>query len=85
MGALHKLDLTTDVTHLVVGGVDSEKYRHVARHRPDVRVVKPEWLPAVRDAWIQGGEVDVDALTEQYRLPTFHGLKICVTGFEDRM
>lgn len=71
------------MTHLLVGSVDSEKYRHVAKRRPDIHVLQPEWLFAVRDAWIQGDEFDLDALTEQYRLPTFYSLKICVTGFVD--
>ncbi|TKX22118.1 BRCT domain-containing protein 4 [Elsinoe australis] len=83
LGATHKLDLTTDVTHLLCGSVASDKYRHVARHRPDIHVLRPEWLFAIRDAWMEGGDVDVKAITEQYRLPTFHSLNICLTGFTD--
>ncbi|KAG8632111.1 hypothetical protein KVT40_001251 [Elsinoe batatas] len=83
LGATHKLDLTSDVTHLLCASVASEKYRHVARHRPDIHVLQPEWLFAIRDAWIQGGDVDVTGITRRYRLPTFEGLNICVTGFND--
>ena len=85
MGAIHKLDLTSDVTHLVVGDLNTLKYKHVAKERPDIHVLKPEWINAVRDAWIQGGLIDVTGLTEQYRLPVFYKLNICVTGFDDRM
>lgn len=83
MGAIHRLDLTTDVTHLIVGNIDTPKYKHVAKERPDIRVLRPQWIEAIREAWTDGGDVDVDGLVEQYRLPTFSDLQICVTGFED--
>ncbi|KAF4553827.1 twin BRCT domain-containing protein [Elsinoe fawcettii] len=83
LGATHKLDLTSDITHLLCASIASEKYRHVARHRPDIHVLRPEWLFAIRDAWITGAEVDVKGITHQFRLPTFHSLNICVTGFND--
>ena len=38
----------------------------------------------MRDSWIEGGETDVERLEEEWRLPTFWGLRICVTGFDDR-
>jgi hypothetical protein len=81
MGATIKLDLTSDVTHLIVGSINSAKYRYVAKSREDVKVVTPDWLDGMRQEWIKGGEVDVAAVEEQYRLPTFYGLKICLTGF----
>lgn len=84
MGAVHKPDLTADVTHLVVGSVNTPKYKYVARGRPDVKVVLPDWLEAVRDSWLKGGETDVQSLELQHRVPTFYGLHVCVTGFEDR-
>lgn len=83
MGAAHKFDLTSDVTHLVVGHIDTQKYKYVAKERPDVKVVLPAWVAAVRDSWLKGGETDVERLEEEYRVPTFHGLRICITGFED--
>ena len=83
MGAIHKLDLTSDVTHLLVGDPDTPKYKYVAKFRPDVKCLCPEWVEAVRKSWIEGGETDVEALETQYKLPVFVGLRICVTGFED--
>lgn len=83
MGASHRLDLTTDVTHLIVGQMDTPKYKHVAKERPDIHVLKPEWIEAMRDAWRSGEDFDVAALVEQYRLPALYGLQICVTGFDD--
>lgn len=85
MGATIKLDLTSDVTHLVAGNTDSAKYRYVAKLREDVKVLSPSWLEALRDVWMEGeDDMDVAGLEEQYRLPTFHGLKICLTGFDNR-
>jgi DNA replication regulator DPB11 len=83
MGATIKLDLTSDVTHLIVGNTRSDKYRYVAKCREDVRVLLPGWLEAMRTEWMKGGDVDVEALEQQYRLPTFYGLKICLTGFDN--
>lgn len=84
MGATIKLDLTSDVTHLIVGNTSSAKYRYVAKAREDVKVLLPEWLDALRTLWMEGDDVDAAALEEQYRLPTFYGLKICLTGFDNR-
>ncbi|KAL5363375.1 BRCT domain-containing protein [Aspergillus floccosus] len=83
MGATHKFDLTSDVTHLIVGETNTPKYKFVARERSDVIVLKPEWIEAVRQSWMQGDDTDIRALEELHRLPTFAGLSICITGFED--
>lgn len=85
MGALHKLDLTSDVTHMLVGRVDTDKYRHVAKERPDIEVLQPQWIEAIRDIWMKGEDVDVASLAKEFRLPSFFGLHICVTGFDDSM
>jgi hypothetical protein len=85
MGATIKLDLTSDVTHLIVGSTESAKYRYVAKAREDVKVLSPEWLGALREVWMAGDDdVDVAALEREYRMPTFFGLRICLTGFDDR-
>ncbi|KAJ4339849.1 protein kinase activating protein dpb11 [Ascochyta clinopodiicola] len=84
MGATIKLDLTSDVTHLVAGNTDSAKYRYVAKLREDVKVLSPSWLEALRDVWMEGEDnMDLPGLERQYRLPTFFGLKICLTGFDN--
>lgn len=84
MGATHKFDLTSDVTHLIVGETNTPKYKFVAKARSDVVVVKPEWVNAVREPWMAGDDIDLQWLEEQYRFPIFGGLSICVTGFDDR-
>ncbi|QDS77286.1 hypothetical protein FKW77_004275 [Venturia effusa] len=83
MGADHKYDLTSDVTHLLVGNIDTQKYRYVAKERPDVKVVLPDFIEAVRVQWMQGGETNVGELEKEYRVKTFWGLQICLTGFDD--
>lgn len=83
MGAVHKYDLTSDVTHLIVGDTDTPKYKFVAKERPDVKCLLPTWVEALRQLWVDDVEPDFLALESQYRLPTLHNLRICLTGFED--
>ena len=78
------LDLTGEVTHLIVGDSDTPKYKYVAKERPDIIVLDPAWIDAVRDVWIDGGDVDVQGLERIHRCLTFAGLKICITGFPDQ-
>jgi DNA replication regulator DPB11 len=84
MGALHKYDLTSEITHLIVGDYDTPKYRYVAKERPDVKVLTLQWIEAVRQLWIGDQAIDVSATEREYALPTFATLRICLTGFEDR-
>lgn len=84
MGAQHKYDLTSEVTHLIVGDYDTPKYRYVAKERPDVKVLKPEWIEAVRQLWIHDKQIDLKMLELENALPTFASLRVCMTGFEDR-
>ncbi|KAI9851527.1 MAG: hypothetical protein M1838_003481 [Thelocarpon superellum] len=83
MGAIHKLDLTSDVTHLIVGDSDTPKYKYVAKERPDVKVLRIEWVEAIRQLWMAGELIDVRELEEDYRRPALAGLRICLTGFDD--
>ncbi|KAL9000777.1 MAG: hypothetical protein Q9188_005597, partial [Gyalolechia gomerana] len=83
MGAVHKYDLTSDVTHLIVGDTDTPKYKFVAKERPDVKCLLPTWVEALRQLWVDDVEPDFQALESQHRLPTLHNLRICMTGFED--
>lgn len=84
MGAQVKLDLTSDVTHLIVGNTNSAKYRYVAKAREDVKVLLPEWMHALQKVWMTGEDVNTSELEGQWTLPTFYGLRICLTGFDDR-
>jgi hypothetical protein len=84
MGAVTKLDLTAEVTHLIVGSITTPKYRYVAKDRPDIIVLSPEWIEAVRVAWMEGhDDLDLESLESQYKMPPFFGLRITITGFEE--
>lgn len=83
MGAEHKYDLTSDVTHLIIGSVATNKYQYVAKERPDVKVLLPSFVEAIREAWLVDAEPDVEALEIDHRAPALFGLRICLTGFED--
>jgi DNA replication regulator DPB11 len=48
-------------------------------------VLAPAWLEAMREIWLEGhDDLDVAALEAEHRVPTFLGLKICLTGFDNR-
>lgn len=83
MGAIHRFDLTLDVTHLIVGDRDTEKFRYVARERQDIQPMTIEWLEAIRDLWVNDQEIDLESIEQQYRLPTFGGMKFSMTGCDD--
>ncbi|KAK4250618.1 hypothetical protein C7999DRAFT_11588 [Corynascus novoguineensis] len=99
LGGQHKYDLTPDCTHLIVGDYDTPKYRHVAKERPDVRVMAAGWVEAVRNVWVEDAEVDFLALEKEWQLRTFETgggepttdgsqprrrrLLCCMTGFEN--
>ncbi|KAL9617493.1 MAG: hypothetical protein Q9160_007704 [Pyrenula sp. 1 TL-2023] len=85
LGGKFYLDLTADVTHLLVAQISTPKYKYVAREREDVQVVQPSFVFAVRDAWRSGEAFEMEALEEAHRLKTFSGSTICVTGFDDCM
>ncbi|CAJ2651606.1 unnamed protein product [Trifolium pratense] len=84
MGALHHLDLTRDVTHLIIGSYDTLKYKYVARNRQDILPMAPSWIDAIRDLWINDEEIDLEAMEQKYKLPTFHSLKFSMTGCEEQ-
>jgi DNA replication regulator DPB11 len=82
MGAIHKLDLTSDVTHLIVGNVDTAKYKYVAKQRPDVKVLGVRWVEVMGDLWKNAQHINVEEEEQKHRLPAFFDLRICLTGFD---
>lgn len=84
MGAEHTLDLTSDVTHLLVGDSDSEKYRYVAREREDVKVLLPSFVATLRELWMNHQPINFNMLEAEHKYPTFYGLKVSITGFENQ-
>lgn len=82
MGAVSMLDLTADVTHLLVGETTTPKYRYTAKERPDIKPLLPSFISAVRERWLTGEDVDVAALEKAHACPPFLGRKVCITGFD---
>lgn len=82
MGAVSQADLTSDVTHLIAARLQTEKYRFAARHRTDLKLMSVEWISAIHNIWMSGKDVDLALSEKKYKLPIFHGLRICVTNLD---
>ncbi|RPB29758.1 hypothetical protein L211DRAFT_40370 [Terfezia boudieri ATCC MYA-4762] len=80
MGGGHRQDLTPDVTHLIVGDINTLKYKYVAKNRIDVKVVHAEWVTAMYEKWIDGEDINVVEFEGQYKYPPFLGLRVSVTN-----
>ena len=85
MGAIHRQDLTSDVTHLIVGDINTPKYKYVAKNRLDVRAVDVAWVAVMHENWIAGEDIKVADYEKEFHLPTFFGLNISVTNIVDSM
>lgn len=85
MGAIHRQDLTSDVTHLIVGDINTPKYKYVAKNRLDVKVVDTAWVTVMHESWIAGEDIKVTDYEKDFRLPPFFGLRISVTNIVDSM
>lgn len=82
MGAVSQADLTSDVTHLIAARIQTEKYRFAAKHRTDLKLMTVEWITAIHAVWMSGKDVNLPLSEVKYRLPIFHGLRICVTNLD---
>ncbi|CCG82684.1 S-M checkpoint control protein rad45 / FY16936)) [Taphrina deformans PYCC 5710] len=82
MGAVLQADLTSDVTHLIVARLQTDKYKFAARHRTDIKLMTVDWIPAIHTIWINGKDVNLYESEDKCRLPIFHGLRICVTNLD---
>jgi DNA replication regulator DPB11 len=83
MGGRHILDLTSEVTHLICGELNTPKYVYVAKYRTDVKVVKLSWVEEIYKQWMQGDDVEPRDFEVEHRFPVFHGLFISLTGITD--
>jgi len=82
MGAATTLDLTLDVTHLVVNGnTSTAKYKYVAKSRPEVKVVTETFVQEARKIWMSGGMPDISALEDTHKAPALLGVHVSLTGF----
>ncbi|GAA5908595.1 hypothetical protein JCM8208_002676, partial [Rhodotorula glutinis] len=78
-GAERHGGLQEDTTHLVTDSPAGKKYDVALQRR--MHVMKSSWLPAVRDAWVSGEEVDFRQLELDHAMPPLTGVIACLTGF----
>ncbi|BGO95748.1 hypothetical protein NBRC10512_001584 [Rhodotorula toruloides] len=78
-GAERHGGLQEDTTHLIADGRDSAKYKVAIQRR--IHVMKPSWLPAVKEAWTSGEDVNYLELELQHAMPILEGVKASLTGF----
>lgn len=83
MGAKTSLDLRSNVTHLIVGAINTPKYKYAAKNRLDLKLLLPGWIDEMHDAWINGTDIVVKTWEEQHVCPVFYGAKICLTNFHN--
>ncbi|GJJ68352.1 topoisomerase (DNA) II binding protein 1 [Entomortierella parvispora] len=79
MGGEINVDLTEDVTHLLVAKVGSQKYK--VAYTLGIAVLNPAWLNKLYDQWCKGDTFDLKTLTEDHILGPLTGCSICVTGY----
>lgn len=82
MGAQHIYDLTSQVTHLIVGEYDTPKYRYVARERSDIKVILPSFIDELSERWKADQRFDFAQLQQEHMRLALADLKISLTGFE---
>ncbi|SPO42925.1 related to DNA topoisomerase II binding protein [Moesziomyces antarcticus] len=80
LGARVEGNLTEDVTHLVADRPGSQKYRFALDL--GMHIVSPDWIHAVRDAWLQGDDVDALQLEQQHLLPPLSNTTICFSSLQ---
>ncbi|GAA6039213.1 hypothetical protein JCM8097_000472 [Rhodosporidiobolus ruineniae] len=78
-GAQRHGGLQEDTTHLVTDRPEGQKYQVALARR--MHVMQPEWLEAVREAWIAGEQVDWEQLEEDYVMPPLFNVVACLTHF----
>ncbi|KAK6526877.1 hypothetical protein TWF281_010074 [Arthrobotrys megalospora] len=83
LGAVWKQDLTSDATHLIVGDIATQKYRYVAKQRPDVKPMRISFIEKAHEAWVANKSIPVHELEVEHAFPTFAGLRICLTNIND--
>ncbi|RLV90158.1 S-M checkpoint control protein rad4 [Spathaspora sp. JA1] len=82
LGGKHYSDLMSDVTYLIVGDRNTEKYRFCIRNRPDVKFITVESVLKVHHAWINGEEDPEELNIDKYPLSIFHNINICFSRID---
>ncbi|OJT01769.1 DNA topoisomerase 2-binding protein 1 [Trametes pubescens] len=81
LGAQSVSDLTDRVTHLIAEEPGSAKYRCALE--TGIPIMRASWIIESHKIWLKGDDVDVAESIEEFRLPPFTGVVLCVSGIED--
>ena len=82
LGGIHYSDLMSDVNYLIVGDRKTEKYIYCVQNRFDVKFLKPDAILKIYDHWINGEDTTHLLDIENYLLPIFDNLSICLSRVE---
>ncbi|EMR10861.1 hypothetical protein PNEG_01007 [Pneumocystis murina B123] len=80
LGAIYVQDLTSQVTHLIAGKLNTQKYKYVAMYRVDVKIMHIDWIFDIYKQWLKGDDISLLEYEKRYILPPFYNLLICVTN-----
>ncbi|GAA5896339.1 hypothetical protein JCM5296_002949 [Sporobolomyces johnsonii] len=78
-GAERHAGLQEDTTHLVTDHPGGAKYKIALERR--MHVMLPSWLPAIREAWMSGNEVNYDEIERQHTMQPLYGVVATLTEF----
>ncbi|KAI9446925.1 hypothetical protein F5148DRAFT_1253136 [Russula earlei] len=81
MGASTTAAFTDFVTHLIAEEHGGAKYWCAVERK--IPILKPSWVLDTFEIWQRGDDFDFDAKVEEHRLPTFSGIVLCLSGFEE--
>lgn len=82
LGGIHYSDLMSDVNYLIVGDRKTEKYIYCVQNRFDVKFLKPDAILKIYDHWINGEDTEHLLDIDNYLLPIFDNLSICLSRVE---
>lgn len=82
LGGINYSDLMSDVNYLIVGDRKTEKYIYCIQNRFDVKFLKPDAILKIYDHWINGEDTKHLLDIDNYLLPIFDNLSICLSRVE---
>lgn len=82
LGGIHYGDLMSDVNYLIVGDRKTEKYTYCIKKRYDIKFLNADAVPKIYDYWLNGEEDENLLNINNYLLPVFDNLNICISRMD---
>lgn len=82
LGGIHYGDLMSDVNYLIVGDRKTEKYTYCIRKRYDIKFLNADAVPKIYDYWLNGEEDENLLNINNYLLPVFENLNVCISRMD---